>query len=83
MGKLKKAMGLVLCILLIGYIIGCSSLSCEITEGAKVTKISYSRLFTTSDNIKGELPEGYKLESTNQKIDTDTIEAILKLIGTI
>ncbi|MEN6375535.1 MAG: hypothetical protein ABFD75_12275 [Smithella sp.] len=62
---------------------GCASLSYEAKEGTKETKVSYSRLFTTSDKISGELPGGAKIESNNQKIDAATIEAILKLLGTI
>ena len=69
--------------LLLGCIVNCSSLNCEITDGTQTTKVSYLRLFTTSDDIKGELPGGYKLESVNQKIDTKTIEAIIRLAGIV
>lgn len=55
----------------------CSVLRYETQEGTKVT---YTRLFTTADKIKAEVGAA-KVEVNKQKIDTKTIEAVLKALG--
>lgn len=55
---------------------GCARLQYETRDGTRVT---YTRLFTTSDSIKGNVGEA-RIAVTKQEINTTIAEALLKLL---
>jgi uncharacterized protein YceK len=56
---------------------GCASLSYETKDG---TKVSYFRLFTTADKVKGNVGTA-TIEVNNQKIDLEALQSVLNLMG--
>lgn len=56
---------------------GCASLTYETKDGTKVT---YTRLFTTADSLKAKVGDA-KVDIGMQRIDTETLNAILGLLG--
>ncbi len=66
-------------ILLAFTLSGCASLTYQSPDGTKVT---YTRLFTASDTIKGTLGTA-TIESQGQKIDATTLNAILNILGAV
>jgi hypothetical protein len=55
---------------------GCASLSYTAPDGTKVT---YTRFFTTADNIKGTLNPA-SIEANGQKIDTQLLQQMLGVL---
>jgi hypothetical protein len=78
--KSKLTMGC-LCGLTLIVLTACASASYKITDGAKTTEVSYSRLLTTSDSMKATVP-GANVEIGGQKIDAATLNALLGILGT-
>lgn len=60
-------------------VFGCASLKYETADG---TKVAYTRVFTTADTIKGNVGDA-KVAVSGQKIDTETLQAILALLGVV
>jgi uncharacterized protein YceK len=59
---------------------GCASLTYQAPDGTKVT---YTRVMTGSDTIKGTI-KGASIESQGQKaIDPATLEAIINVLGAV
>lgn len=58
---------------------GCARLNYETKDGTKVT---YTRLLTTSDSIKGDVGDA-KVQVSKQQIDTTTLQAIIQLLGAV
>lgn len=56
---------------------GCASLKYETADGTKVT---YTRLFTTSDSIEASVGNA-SMKAGGQKIDLSTLQALLALLG--
>jgi hypothetical protein len=56
---------------------GCASLSYETQDGTKVT---YTRLLTSADSVKGAVP-GASVEFANQRTDAETLRALLNLLA--
>lgn len=56
---------------------GCASLKYETADGTKVT---YYRLFTTSDSIEAQVGNA-KMKAGGQKIDLSTLQALLNLLA--
>jgi hypothetical protein len=69
-----KTLVIAVCILALA---GCASLKYETKEGTKVT---YNRLFTTADTLKAKVGDA-NVEIGGQKINADTINALLGLLG--
>ena len=59
------------------YIPGCARLQYETKDGTKVT---YTRLLTTSDSIKGNVGEA-RIAVARQEIDTSALQALITLLG--
>lgn len=76
---MKKLTVLILIILLSG----CANLTYQVTDGAKTTKVTYNRLFTTADNIKGQVGDNVKVEASGQKIDATTLNALLQILSAV
>lgn len=70
---------LIFALLLMLVLAGCATMTYKTPDGTEVT---YSRLLTTSDTIKGTVG-GATIETTGTKIDTATLQAILQLMGTV
>ena len=70
----------VLCLIMIALALaGCASLTYESADGSRVT---YTRVLTGSDAIKGTLP-GASIESAGQKaIDPAALEALVRILST-
>ena len=59
---------------------GCASLTYQAPDGTKVT---YTRVMTGSDTIKGTIKDA-KIESQGQKaIDPATLQAIINILGAV
>lgn len=72
---LKLAITLTICMVLLT---GCATLTYQAPDGTKVT---YTRIMTGSDSIKGKLPGG-EIESQGQKsIDPAFLELVLKALA--
>jgi outer membrane murein-binding lipoprotein Lpp len=69
-----KTLIIAVCVLALA---GCASLKYETKEGTKVT---YNRLFTTADTLKAKVGDA-NVEIGGQKINADTINALLGLLG--
>lgn len=62
---------------MLSAVTACSSLRYETADGTKVT---YTRVLTTADHIKGQVGQA-KIEANGQKIDNETLNTILRLLG--
>ena len=72
---MKKVMPFLFAVL---FLVGCATLNYEAPDG---TKVSYSRLLTGSDTIKGQIKDA-TIESQGQKaIDPTTLQAIINILG--
>ena len=68
---------LILAGVVLAMLASCASLKYETKEGTKVT---YNRLFTTADTLKAKVGDA-NVEIGGQKINADTINALLGLLG--
>ena len=66
-----------ICICTIFILTGCASLTYKSPDGTKVT---YSRLFTTSDVIEGKVGEASIRARGQQVIDPAALQAILGIL---
>lgn len=78
--KIIRRRAAIVVIMCITLLTGCASLTYRSPDGTKVT---YTRVLTGSDTIKGKLP-GASIESQGQKaIDPATLEAIINVLGAV
>jgi uncharacterized protein YceK len=71
-----KVLIVIICVVILA---GCASLNYETKDG---TKVSYFRLFTTADKIKGNVGTA-TIEVNNQKIDLEALQSVLSLMGVV
>jgi hypothetical protein len=72
-----------LLIVLVLLISGCASMTYNQAPDGNI-KVTYWRLFTGSDSIKGQLNKETKISVTGQKsIDPATLETIINILGAV
>jgi uncharacterized protein YceK len=72
----RRVIVVIMCLLLSG----CASLTYQAPDGTKVT---YTRVMTGSDTIKGTIKDA-SIESQGQKaIDPATLQAIINILGAV
>jgi len=77
---MKKFILLAVCIFML---YGCASMT-YVQKPDGTTEVTYYRLFTGSDNIKGKLNNGASIEAQGQKtIDPATLQAIFDILGRV